>query len=250
MEFSEKPNAVYFFGTCLVDMFYPDAGMSAIQLIEKEHVKVIYPQEQTCCGQPAFNSGYRQEAQTVALQQVKLFPKKIPIVVPSSSCGAMMKHHYLELFEDHWALESIKLFSERIIEFSQFLVHVLKIKMQDLGQPVELTWHAPCHALREMHIREEPKQLLQQLKNVKLIELEREDECCGFGGTFSIKFPEISKAMLGDKIDDISQTGASCVLSGDCGCLMNIDGGLKFQNKPIAGKHLASFLWERTNGQS
>lgn len=247
MELSQKPKEVYFFGTCLVDVINPDAGMSAIQLIEREGIQVIFPQDQTCCGQPPFNSGYRNEAQKVALQQVNLFPKNIPIVVPSGSCGAMMKHHYLELFQNHPDLEKVRAFSERIIEFSQFLVHVLHIKLEDQGAPINLTWHTSCHAYREMHVKDEPKQLLRQLKNVNLVELDEEYECCGFGGTFSVKYPAISEAMLADKIKDIEKTQSQKFLSGDCGCLMHIDGGIKFKNKSIQGQHLASFLWERTN---
>lgn len=250
MTHSQKPQEVYFFGTCLVDLFYPEAGISAMQLIEREGVRIIFPQAQTCCGQPAFNSGYRQEAQNVALEQIKWFPKKIPIVVPSGSCGAMMRDHYLALFQDHWAFEAVQSFSERITEFSQFLVHVLKIELEDLGKPIDLTYHSSCHALREMKVEDEPKQLLAQLKNVNLIELERERECCGFGGTFSIKFSEISQAMLADKIADIVQTNTPLALTGDCGCLMHIEGGLKFQKRGVAGKHLASFLWERTHAKS
>lgn len=247
---AEKPQEVYFFGTCLVDMFYPQAGISAMKLIEREGVRVVFPQGQTCCGQPAFNSGYRLEAQAVALKQIQHFAKPIPIVVPSGSCGSMMKHHYLELFEGHSALEEVKKFSARIIEFSQFLVHVLCIQLEDLGEPVELTYHSSCHALREMKIEHEPKQLLGQLKNVRLVELARERECCGFGGTFSVKFSQISQAMLEDKIADIVQTKTPLALTGDCGCLVHIEGGLKFQKKEIAGEHLASFLWERTHAKS
>ena len=250
MAHTQQPEEVYFFGTCLVDMFYPEAGISAMKLMEREGIRVIFPQAQTCCGQPAFNSGYRPEAQTVALQQIQCFAKPLPIVVPSGSCGSMMKHHYLELFEDHPALPEVQKFSERIIEFSQFLVHVLQIQLEDLGEPVELTYHSSCHALREMKIEQEPKQLLGQLKNVRLIELSRERECCGFGGTFAIKFSQISQAMLEDKIADIVQTQTPLALTGDCGCLMHIEGGLKFQKKDIAGKHLASFLWERTHAKS
>lgn len=248
MDSPQKPKEVYFFGTCLIDLFYPKAGLSAIQLIEREQVKVIYPQDQTCCGQPAFNSGFRDEARTVALQQIRCFPKKIPIVIPSGSCSAMMKYHYKQLFEGHPAYQEVCQFSERVIEFSQFLVNVLQVQLTDIGEPTEVTLHVACHGLREMHVKDEPKQLLSQLKNVTLKELSKETECCGFGGTFAVKHSKISTAMLDDKIADITQTGTRYVLSGDCGCLMHIEGGLKFKKQAIEGQHLASFLWERTNG--
>ncbi len=247
-QYPEKPVKVYYFGTCLIDMSYPKAGMAGIRLIQREGVNVIFPREQSCCGQPAYNSGFPAEAKAVARKQIKLFPKDYPIVVPSGSCAGMMKHHYPELFANDPEFNVVKRFSVRIFELSEFLVHVLNIKLEDRGKPVKVTWHSSCHALREMKVTEDSKSLIRQLKNVELIELENERECCGFGGTFSVKQPEISGAMVNDKVDDIFQTGASRVLSGDCGCLMNITGAMEYRNMPVTGQHLAEFIWERTNG--
>jgi len=245
---TQKPNTVYFFGTCVVDMAFPRAGVAAIRLLEREGLSVLFPQEQSCCGQPAYNSGFTKEARAVARKQIQVFSEPLPIVVPSGSCAGMMKYHYPELFADRAEYPAAKDFADRVFELSQFLVQVLDVRLEDAGPPETVTWHSSCHALREMGVIEESKSLIRQLQNVQLVELEREDECCGFGGTFSVKQPAISTAMVKDKIDDISRTGAATVLSGDCGCLMNITGALAHHDVPVAGKHLAEFLWERTNG--
>jgi len=186
-----------------------------------------------------------EEARAVARRQIRIFCKDYPVVVPSGSCAGMMKHHYPELFTDDPDLDRVKEFSARIFELSEFLVHVLKINLEDCGGPVKVAWHSSCHALREMQVTEDSKSLIRQLNNVELIELQHEEECCGFGGTFSLKYPEISEAIVQDKTRDVTQTGASRLLTGDCGCLMNITGALDYQNIKIRGQHLAEFLWER-----
>lgn len=242
-----KPQTVYYFGTCLMDMFYPEAGLAGIKLIQREGVRVIFPRKQTCCGQPAYNSGFPKAAQKVALKQIQLFAKDYPIVVPSGSCAGMMKHHYPLLFEGDQRLDSIRQFSNRIFELSEFLVRTLKVKLEDRGAPISVTWHSSCHALREMRIIEDSKSLIRQLQNVQLIELQNEYECCGFGGTFAVKQPDLSGAMVRDKVADIQQTAATRLLTGDCGCLMNIKGAMESQKIPIKGQHLAEFIWERIN---
>lgn len=243
----QKPEKVYYFGTCLMDTIYPEAGLAGLKLIQREGVQVIFPREQSCCGQPAYNSGFPKEARKVALTQVRLFKENYPIVVPSGSCAAMMKHHYPLLFEGDANMESIQQFSNRIVELSEFLVRTLKIKLADRGQPIKVTWHSSCHALREMHIIEYSKSLIRQLQNVELVELQNEHECCGFGGTFAIKQPNISGAMVSDKVADARQTGAERLLAGDCGCLMNISGAMDYQKVPVRSQHLAEFIWERTH---
>ena len=243
-----KPQNVYFFGTCLVDMAYPDAGMAAIRLLQREGLRVIYPQAQSCCGQPAFNSGFPDEARAVARKQLRLFPEAYPIVVPSGSCAGMMHRHYPALFAGDPDLPLAEAFAGRVFELTEFLVHVLNIRLQDRGAPVTVTWHSSCHAMREMGVIRDSKSLIRQLKNVTLVELENEHECCGFGGTFSVKQPEISAAMVADKVADIRRTGAAAVIGGDCGCLMNITGAMQHQQVPITGHHIAQFIWERING--
>ena len=247
--YPEKPEKVYFFGTCLMDMFYPDAGMAGIKLLQQQGIKVIFPPRQTCCGQPAYNSGFPAEARAVARKQIELFPKNYPIVVPSGSCAGMMRHHYPKLFNNDSVIDRVMDFSERIYELSEFLVHVLNIKLDDRGGPIKVTWHSSCHAMREMRVTEDSKSLIRQLKNVDLVELQNEYECCGFGGTFAVKVPAISAAMVEDKAEDIRQTGASRFVTGDCGCLMNITGAMQHQNIAISGQHLAEFIWERINGE-
>jgi L-lactate dehydrogenase complex protein LldE len=244
----KRSDSVYFFGTCLMDAVYPDAGMAAIRLLEAQGVEVIFPQQQSCCGQPAYNSGFTEEARSVARLQISAFPENWPIVVPSGSCAGMMKHHYPELFAGKAEERAAREFAGRIFEFSEYLVTVLKVVLRDRGEPVTVTWHSSCHALREMDVVRHSKRLIRQLENVELVELERETECCGFGGTFAVKQPAISAAMVKDKVDDIVQTGAGTVLAGDCGCLMNITGAMDHAGVTVAGTHLAQFLWERTNG--
>jgi L-lactate dehydrogenase complex protein LldE len=245
--YPDKPDTVYFFGTCLIDLIYPQAGLAGIQLIQREGVRVIFPQDQSCCGQPAWNSGYRDQARSVALTQIRSFPKDIPIVVPSASCAGMMKNQYPELFRDHPDSEQAERFAHRVYELTEFLVHVLKIRLQDLGPPTTVALHASCSAQREMAVADEHASLLQQLDNVEILEQERKTECCGFGGTFAVKHPEISAAMVEDKSRAIAKTGAVELVSGDCGCLMNITGHIQHTGIGPEGRHIASFLWERTN---
>lgn len=243
----QRPQRVYFFGTCVIDLIYPEAGMAAINLLEREGLKVIFPDGQTCCGQPAFNSGFPEEARAAARQQIRTFTRDYPIVVPSGSCAGMMKHHYPELFANERDLEKAHRFAGRIYELSEFLIKVLNVRLEDRGRPIAVAWHSSCHALREMRVIDSSKALLRQLKNVELRELEGEHECCGFGGTFSVKHPLISAAMVQDKVNDIQQTGAPLLISGDCACLMHIAGAMEKCQSAVKTRHLAQFLWERTH---
>lgn len=244
-----KPEAVYFFGTCLMDVFHGSAGLAAVELIEREGVRVIYPRDQTCCGQPPFNSGYREEARRVAEAQMGLLSKPIPVVVPSGSCGAMMRVHYPRLFADGPGREAAaREFSVRVFEWSEFMVHVLKVKLEDQGAPARVTYHPSCHLLRELHAGDAPLALLRQLERVELVPLPQAEECCGFGGTFSVKYDAISGAMVADKADNVASTGAQVLVSADAGCLMNIGGALARRGAPIAVRPLAAFLKERVDG--
>ncbi|HSO18978.1 MAG TPA: (Fe-S)-binding protein [Desulfosarcina sp.] len=246
---SDNDNTVYFFGTCLMDAVYPHAGMAAIRMLESQGLRVVFPQDQSCCGQPAYNSGFMSEARAVARRQIRVFSKPYPIVVPSGSCAGMMKHHYPALFAGAADEAEARRFAGRVFEFSEYLDRILAVRLEDRGDPITVTWHSSCHALREMDVIHHSKALLRQLKHVTLVELARETECCGFGGTFAVKQPEIAAAMVRDKVDDIARTGAAAVVSGDCGCLMNISGAMQHAGVAVAGRHLAEFLWERTNGR-
>lgn len=245
--YPDRSDTVYFFGTCLMDAVYPDAGMAAIRLLKSLGVEVAFPQGQTCCGQPAYNAGFVDEARQVARQQLQVFKNPWPIVVPSGSCAGMMHRHYPELFAEDPMASTARHFAARVFELSEYLRHVLKVQLQDRGRPVTVTWHSSCHAMREMEVTEDAKALIRQLSQVRLVELKKEFECCGFGGTFAVKQPDLSAAMVKDKVTDIRQTGASRVISTDCGCLMNITGAMQKQGDRVKGQHIAEFLWERIN---
>ena len=241
-----KPLEVYFYGTCVIDLFFPEAGLAGIELLKREGVNVIFPRGQTCCAQPAFNCGHHEEARVVARAQMALFPKPIPVVVPSGSCAGMMKHHYPDLFEGTPDHAPAVAFASRVHELTQFLVDVLGVNLTDRGEKTTVTWHSSCHGLREMGLGEEPRALFAQLANVTVVPLKREKECCGFGGTFSVRYPDISSAMVADKIAAVAGSGASVVLSADAACLLNIGGAMEKAGAAARPMHLAEFLWERT----
>ena len=241
-----RPQTVYLFGTCIVDLFFPTAGISAIKLLEREGIEVRYPQAQSCCGQPAYSSGYLAEARTVAAAQIAVFPGDEPIVVLSGSCAGMMKHHYPSLFAGLPQQAEAQAFANRIYEFTEFLSKVLHIELQDLGEPVEIALHTSCAARREMGVRETSLALLNQLQKVELKLHDHESECCGFGGTFSVRHPHISAAMVEDKTSALKACGAQQVVSADCACLLNINGALEKQGASLRGQHIADFLWQRT----
>ena len=247
-----KPDKVYFFGTCLVDMFYPQAGLDGIRLLEREGIEVLFPDDQTCCGQPAYTSGYHDEARAVAEAQLGLFPEPWPIIVPSGSCGGMMRIHYPQLFADSSRASQAEEVAGRIFELTEFLVHVCHVRLEDKGQPQRVAMHTSCSARREMGLAETGPALLGQLGNVTLVEQARASECCGFGGTFAVRHPEVSAAMVEDKTQAIEAAGAEHFVSSDCGCLMNIGG--RFERKQqdgqdgqVGGEHIASYLWRRTS---
>lgn len=247
---TESSKEIYFFATCLVDMLYPNAGLSAMQLIRNEGIRVIFPKKQGCCGQPAFNSGYRDEALNVARALMNCFPREIPIVVPSGSCGGMIKHHWPELFVHQPDEAQALSIASRTIELTEYLTQHLHIQLTDLGEPTKIAIHTSCSARREMQVAEHIESLVAQLDNVEVIEQQRKAECCGFGGTFSIKQADISGAMVKDKTDCLQATGADSVISQDCGCLMNIGTAMEkqqteLQQPAMQTQHIAEFLWER-----
>jgi L-lactate dehydrogenase complex protein LldE len=253
-----KPADVYLFATCLVDQFTPEAGLDAVRLIEREGIRVHCPVDQTCCGQPAYTSGYPDEARAVARRQFELFPESWPIVVPSGSCAGMMRHHYPKLFAgDPEFGPRAEALAARIFEFTEFLVHVAGFHPEDRGPPCTVALHTSCAARREMHAHETGQALLAQLRHVKVARQAHEEECCGFGGTFSIRHPAISEAIVTDKVESLRQSGAERVVSADCGCLLNILGRAAFLDRAagrrepsLPGEHIASFLWRRTGGET
>ena len=241
-----KPEKVYFYATCLVDMFDPEAGLDAITLLEQQGIEVIFKEKQTCCGQPAYSSGYDAEAKQVALSQMALFEEPWPVIVLSGSCGGMMHHHYRRLFKGDDNQPQVESFCDRVFELTEFLVNVCRVKLNDRGEPTSVVMHTSCAARREMNVHVTATQLINQLENVELREQAYESECCGFGGTFAVRHPDISQAMVEDKTHHLSNTKADELVSADWGCLLNINGSLEYQGKPMKGRHLASFLLERT----
>ncbi|SDT26336.1 (Fe-S)-binding protein [Pseudomonas oryzae] len=246
---AHKPANVYLFGTCVLDLFFPEAGMDAIRLLEREGIRVHFPQAQSCCGQPAYTSGYTDEARKVARAQLALFEQDWPLVVPSGSCAGMIRHHYVELFKDEPAtLARAQALAERTFELAEFLLYICKVEFQDQGAPTKIALHTSCSARREMNTHLHGRALLAQLGQVERVDHDHESECCGFGGTFSVRMPDISGAMVADKTRALQESGAAQVVSADCGCLLNINGAFEKQNAALRGQHLASFLWQRTGG--
>jgi len=244
------PKDVYFFATCLVDLLYPTAGLAGMQLIRRAGTDVILPDDQTCCGQPAFNSGYRDEALAVARAQLACFPRDIPIVVPSGSCAGMIRQHWPELFADQPDEARALAVAARTYELTEFLVDRLQLRLIDLGDPIKVAIHTSCSARREMGVADRIESLVGQLANVEVLTQARKAECCGFGGTFAVKQADVSGAMVRDKTDALRATGAERVISQDCGCLMNIGGAFEHQaareGHGPQTQHIAEFLWERT----
>jgi L-lactate dehydrogenase complex protein LldE len=216
---------VSLFVTCIVDQVFPQVGIAITEVLERLGYQVHFPKAQTCCGQPAFNSGYTDEARKIARHFLDVFRDSEYIVVPSGSCTSMLE--------------------PRVWEFSRFLLEVAGV--EDVGARFHgvVTYHDSCHALRELHIKSGPRKLLAKVQGLTLAEMAAAEECCGFGGTFSIKFPEVSGAMARTKIDSIQKTGASTVVSIDSSCLMQLQGVIDRAGLPIRTLHLAEVLASR-----
>lgn len=247
---SDEHRTVYFFGTCLIDVFDPDAGMAAFRLLEREGCRVVFPQAQTCCGQPPYNSGYDDDARAVARDIVRLFDKPWPLIVPSGSCAGMFRHHYPKLLEDDPLSNAARDLAGRTWELHEYLHQVLDVQLSDDGPAESVVMHTSCSARREMGVTNDGLALLSQLDQVRVCEPQNAETCCGFGGTFAVKMSDISGAMVQDKCDAVMATGATRLLSSDGGCLMNIAGALGHQHRPLPAEHLATFLWRRTSGES
>jgi len=248
--YPEKPAEVTLFGTCVMDLFFPEAGLDAIRLLEREGVRVRYPQEQSCCGQPAWTSGYVKETRKVARAQLNLLDNGLPVVVPSGSCAGMFREHYREVFADEPdTLKRVADLAERTFELTEFLLHVCNVQWQDAGEPTQVALHTSCSARREMNTHLHARELLGKLDKVERLDHDHESECCGFGGTFSVRMPEVAGAMVLDKTRALRESGAAEMVTADGGCLMNINGSLDKQKQSFRGRHLASFLWERVSGE-
>jgi len=237
---------IQLFATCLVDTMFPETGEATIKLLRHFGIEVRYPSGQTCCGKPADSGGYAAASRRAAKHFISVYEgTDDPIVIPSGSCASMVKNHYLELFKDDGRMrEKAEAIAGRTYELSQFLVHVLKVHEASLTGRGKITYHASCQLTRELGVREEPLLLLQPLKGVKFVHLPHADRCCGFGGIFMAKLPEVSMALADEKLDTILATGADTVTGCDHGCLMNIAYAARRRGVTLQVKHLASVLAE------
>ncbi len=233
--------------TCLVDLFRPSVGFAAVKLLQQAGCQVEVPEAQTCCGQPAYNSGDRATAQAIARQVIPQFEAYDYIVVPSGSCGGMLSHHYPALLADdpEWRPRAEHL-AERTYELVSFLTDVLGVTQVAAEFSGAVTYHDACSGLRELGIQHQPRLLLNSVTGLELKELPDSDVCCGFGGTFCVKYPDISNRMVTDKAEQIIASGADTVLAGDMGCLLNMAGKLKRLGSPIQARHIAEVLANQT----
>jgi L-lactate dehydrogenase complex protein LldE len=224
---------VSIFVTCVVDQLFPGVGLAMADVLEYAGYDIDFPTGQTCCGQPAFNSGYRDEARAVAQHFCATFAGSDCIVVPSGSCATMISHHFADL-----GITA----PPKVYEFSTFLTNVAKV--EDLGAKFEgvVTYHDSCHALRDLHVKDGPRRLLSHVRGLELREMDAAEECCGFGGTFSVKFAGISGGMARTKLDSIKRTGAGTVVSIDSSCLMQLQGAIARERLDIKTMHLAEIL--------
>ncbi|MSP89703.1 MAG: (Fe-S)-binding protein [Alphaproteobacteria bacterium] len=234
---------VALFVTCLVDLFRPSVGFAAVKLLEGAGCRVAVPALQTCCGQPAFNSGDRETARAIARQVIDAFAGYDYVVVPSGSCGGMLHEHYSALFADDADLAArAGDFGKRCHELISFLVDVMGVSAVAARYAGTATYHDSCSGLRELSVKAQPRRLLASVAGLKLTELPGAEVCCGFGGTFCVKYPEISDRMVADKTRDIVATGADTLLAGDMGCLLNIAGKLRRDGHRVRVRHVAEVL--------
>ncbi len=231
------------FITCLGDQFFPQVGECTAALLRRLGVEVCFNAAQTCCGQPAFNTGYRLEARAVAARNLELFEDVDYVVAPSGSCTSMVRVFYRELFADDAArLAQAQKLSAKFFELSEFLVKVLQAEDVGASFPHRVTYHDACHLLRELGVESEPRRLLRAVRGLELVEMQDFKLCCGFGGTFSVKFPEVSVAMAADKARAAMDAGAQYLVANDSGCLMHLAGYIHRHGLPLKTLHLAELL--------
>jgi len=232
------------FITCLGDQFYTSTLQNMTHLLERLGVDLVFPPEQTCCGQPLFNNGFEEKTRAVAQNFLHAFSKSdAPIVGPSGSCVGMVKHHYLELFPEGTPEHDLAAdISSRIYELTEYLVDVLKVTDVGVVYPHKVTYHASCHYLREMGLKTEAKTLLNAVEGLEFIPLNEEETCCGFGGAFTVTYPEVSRSMMENKVNHIIASGADTVITCEPGCLMNIAGGLHKAGSKVRAMHIIDLL--------
>ncbi|MDH5411125.1 MAG: (Fe-S)-binding protein [Alphaproteobacteria bacterium] len=237
-----KPN-VALFVTCLVDLFRPSVGFAAVKLLEQAGCEVSVPQGQTCCGQPAYNSGDRANAAEIARRTLPTLAPFDYIVAPSGSCAGMIRKHWPALFVNEQEMSKIAIaVAEKTWELTSFLTDVRGMEAVEAEYDGVVAYHDSCSGLRELGVQDQPRKLLESVKGLTVKNLTHGQECCGFGGTFAVKYPDISGRMVSDKADDIEATGADTLLAGDLGCLMNMAGKLKRRGSAVKARHVAEIL--------
>ncbi len=247
MSDATKPR-VALFVTCLVDLHRPSVGFAAIRLLERAGCEVLVPRAQTCCGQPAFNSGDRATARDMARSILEAFSGYDYVVVPSGSCGGMIREHLPHLLDsDPNLADRARALGARTWELVSFLTDVMGVDSVEATCAATATYHDSCSGLRELGIKTQPRRLLDSVAGLRLVEMAEPEICCGFGGTFCVKYPEISTRMVSDKAADITATGADLLLAGDMGCLLNMAGRLSRQGSPVRVRHVAEVLADMTN---
>ncbi len=234
---------IQLFIPCFIDQLYPETAFNTIKVLEMAGCTVHYNPEQTCCGQPAYNSGYWDEAAKLAGKFLHDFGEDMPIVSPSASCTSFVMYHYPKILKNQSELlaKQAKI-KTKIYELSDFLVNILKVEKLDVAFNHKVTFHDACSALREYGVEEEPRKLLRMVRGLELIEMPEVDTCCGFGGTFAVKNNAISTAMAEKKVMNALQTGAEFIVSTEASCLMNVNGYIAKNKLPIKGIHLADVL--------
>ncbi len=237
---------VQLFITCMAENLLPDVPKKMVLLLERLGVRCEFPENQTCCGQPFYNSGFQTEGREMALRWMKAFAETEGyIVAPSGSCVEFVKHRYPVMFpEGSTERERAVRVAARVLEFSQFLVHILKVADVGAAFPHRVTCHYPCHLTRGLGVRDEPLELLRKVRGLELIPFDESETCCGFGGIFSVVYPEVSKAMMETKVKNILASGAEVVVVSEPGCLVNIRGGLAKLHSPVRAMHLIEILAE------
>ncbi|MFD2117332.1 (Fe-S)-binding protein [Paenibacillus yanchengensis] len=235
---------VSLFITCISDVMFPKVGEAMARLLAREGIELQFPTIQTCCGQPAYNSGYWQEARESAETIIRAFEDSDFVIAPSGSCTGMI-HHYPKLFEKEPAmLEKVHQLKEKTYEFTQFMVNVLGVTDLGANFPHKVTYHPSCHGTRILGVKDEPIQLMNNVAGLELVPLPFAEDCCGFGGTFAIKMAHISGAMVTEKADHVLESEAEVLVGLDMACLMNISGNLHYRNKEVRVMHLAELLYE------
>lgn len=247
-ESETRPPVVGLFVTCLVDLFRPTVGFAAVRLLERAGCRVVVPRAQTCCGQPAYNSGDRNSAKAIARQVVDAFRDVDYVVAPSGSCAAMLRAHYPALLADEPALAAAaRDLAARTHELIAFLRDERGLGDLDAAYVGRVTYHDSCSGLRELGVKEQPRELLRQVRGLELVEHAGAETCCGFGGAFCVKYPEISNRMVEDKAAEVELSGADTLLAGDLGCLLNMAGKLQRRGVPVRVRHVAEVLAEMTD---